>query len=107
MDALAPWFQTFTNLSHHDGIWISDFVFRLIPIPSDLFFQFLEIFINYMSILITIVSNITVLVSHNIIFYRFFISVNHGVNKKTPSSVSPTSISLPSFQQVCLLFYKK
>ena len=83
------------------------FFFRLIPIPTYLFFQFLEIFINYMSISITIVSNITVLVSHNTIFYGFFMSLNHGVNKKTPSRVSPTSISLPGFQQVCLLLYKK
>ena len=40
-----------------------------------------------MSITITIVSNITVLVSHNIIFYGFFMPMSHGVNKKTPSSV--------------------
>ena len=37
----------------------------------------------------TIVSNITVLVSHNIIFFEFFMPMSHGVNKKTPSSVSP------------------
>ena len=42
-----------------------------------------------MSIIITIVSNITVLVSHNIIFFGFFMPLSHGVNKKTPSSVSP------------------
>ena len=47
---------------------------------------------NYMSIIITIVSNITVLVSH-IIFFGFFMPTSHGVNKKTPSSAYPTSIS--------------
>ena len=42
-----------------------------------------------MSIITTIFSNITVLVSHNIIFFRFFMAMSHhGVNKKTPSSVS-------------------
>ena len=48
---------------------------------------------NYMSIIITIVSNITVLVSHNVTFFGFFMPMDHGVNKKTPSSVSPTFIS--------------
>ena len=42
-----------------------------------------------MSIIITIVGNITVLVSHNIIFFEFFMPMSHGFNKKTPSSVSP------------------
>ena len=41
-----------------------------------------------MSIIITIVSNITVSVSRHIIFFGFFMAVSHGVNKKTPSSVS-------------------
>ena len=41
-----------------------------------------------MSIVITIVSNIAVLVSHNIIFFEFFMHMSHGVNKKTPSSAS-------------------
>ena len=50
------------------------------------------IYVNYMSIIITIVSNITVLVSH-IIFFGFFMPTSHGVNKKTPSSAYPTSIS--------------
>ena len=52
---------------------------------------------NYMSIIITIVSNITVLVSHNVIFFGFFMPMDHGVNKKTPSSVSPTFISSTRF----------
>ena len=42
-----------------------------------------------MSIIITIVSNITVLVSHNIIFFGLFMPMSHGVNKKTLSSVFP------------------
>ena len=102
---ISNFYQSFTSRWNWD--FLIFFFFRLIPIPTYLFFQFLEIFINYMSISITIVSNITVLVSHNTIFYGFFMSLNHGVNKKTPSRVSPTSISLPGFQQVCLLLYKK
>ena len=42
-----------------------------------------------MSIIIPTVSNITVLVPHNIIFFGFFMPMNHRVNKKIPSSVSP------------------
>ena len=37
---------------------------------------------SIMSIIITIVSNITVLVSHNIISFGFFMPISHGVNKK-------------------------
>ena len=49
-------------------------------------FFFLEILRNYMSIIITIVSNIILSVSHNIIFLKFFMPMTHGVNKKTPLS---------------------
>ena len=35
-----------------------------------------------MSIIITIVSNITVLVPQNIIFFGFFMPMRHGVNKR-------------------------
>ena len=42
-----------------------------------------------MSIVITIVSNIIVLVSQNIVFFRFFMPMSYGVNKKTPPSASP------------------
>ena len=52
---------------------------------------------NYVSIIITIVGNITVLVSHNVIFFAFSMPMGHGVNKKTPSSVSPTSIPSTRF----------
>ena len=83
---LTPQFQNFTNLSHHHGIF-SDWL----PNPTYLFIYLFifEICRNYMSIIITIASNITVLMSHNIILFGFFMPVSHGVNKKTPSSVSP------------------
>ena len=38
--------------------------------------------------MITIVSNITVLVSRNVLFFGYFMPMSHGVNKKTPPSVS-------------------
>ena len=41
-----------------------------------------------MSIIIPIVSNITVLVPRNIIFFGFFMPMNYRVSKKIPSSVS-------------------
>ena len=48
-----------------------------------------------MSIIITIVSNITMLVSQNIIFFGFFMLMSHGVNKKClpHTSLSPTRFS--------------
>ena len=49
----------------------------------------IEISRNYASIIITIVSNITVLVPHNAIFFGYFMTLNYGVNKKTPQIVSP------------------
>ena len=52
-----------------------------------------------MLITITIVSNITLLVSHNIIFFGFYVPMSHGVNKKTPPRASPTSLSLTNFSQ--------
>ena len=49
----------------------------------------IEISRNYASIIITIASNITVLVPHNAIFFGYFMTLNYGVNKKTPQIVSP------------------
>ena len=50
---------------------------------------FLEIGRNYVSIIITIISNITVLVSHNVICFRYFIPMSHGVSKNAPPILSP------------------
>ena len=47
-----------------------------------------------MSIIITIISNITVLVSLNIICLEYSITTSHGVNKKVPPIVSPHSSPL-------------
>ena len=82
---LTPQFQNFTNLSPWN-------FFRLVPNPTYFYFYlliYLEICRNYTSVIITIVSNITVLVSHDIIFFGFIMPMSHGVNKKTSSSVSP------------------
>ena len=50
-----------------------------------------------MSILITFVSNITVLVSHKIIFFGFFKPMSHGINKKTSTlHVSCPHLHLPT-----------
>ena len=82
--------------------------------PSFYFFIiiFLEIgrkYISIMSIIITIVSNITVLVSQNI-FFGFFMSMSHNVNKKTPPKKREPHLPLlyqvfTKFSPVCLLFY--
>ena len=41
---------------------------------------FLEIGRKYESIIITVISNITVLVSHNVICFRYFMLMSHGVS---------------------------
>ena len=53
----------------------------------DLFFS--EISRNYVSIIITIISNTTVLVSLNVIGFEYFLPISHAVNKKSPPIVSP------------------
>ena len=78
-------FQNFTNLLPWNCSRLAIALF--------IFLFFLEIGRNYimsiMSIIITIVSNVTVLVSQNIIFFGFSMPMSHGVNNKTPPSVSP------------------
>ena len=39
---------------------------------------------NYVSLIIIIVSNITGLVSHNVIFVGYFMPMHYSVNKKAP-----------------------
>ena len=56
--------------------------------------SFLEIGRNYKSNIIVIVNNITVLMSHNVIFHGSFMPMSHGVNKKTCPSTS-SHISSP------------
>ena len=71
------------------------------------FFFFFEIGKNYMSIVITIVSNITVLVSHNVTFFGGYMHMSHDVNKNTPPSTSLKISPLPRFNQGFLWCYKK
>ena len=65
----------------------------------------MEIGRNYVSIIITIIRDITVL--HNVICFGYFIPMSQGVNKKAPQIVFSHLSSLPGFHQVCLLIYKK
>ena len=51
-----------------------------------------EIGRNYASIIITIISNITVLGSHNNIFFGYFMPFSHGVNKKASSTPLPNQV---------------
>ena len=64
----------------------------------------LEIGRNYVSIIITIVSNITVLVSRNAISFGYFIPRSHGVNKKAPPIVSPTLLPYQVFTRFACCF---
>ena len=44
--------------------------------------MFLEISRNYVSIIITIIRNITVLVSHNVICLEYFITMSHSIKRR-------------------------
>ena len=46
-----------------------------------------------MSIIITIISTITVLLSHNVISFGYFVPRSHGVSKKAPKFVSLPPLS--------------
>ena len=61
-------------------------------INNPIYFSFLENGRNYVSVLITIVGNTSMLVSHSIIFFWYFILISHGVKKKTPPSASPYQV---------------
>ena len=43
---------------------------------------------KYILILVTMVSDITVLVSQNVIFFRYFMPMGHDITKKSPPSAS-------------------
>ena len=59
-----------------------------------------------MSILTTAVNNITVLVSHNVIFFGCSMHMSHGVNK-TPPSASPASFPIIRFSPNLFVVVKK
>ena len=83
---------------HNFSILLPWNFFGLVPYPTYLFtFYCLELCRNYMSIIITIIGNNTVLVSHNLILFWFFMSMSHGVKKKRLLQVSPSS-SIPPYQ---------
>ena len=69
-----------------DFFWVSN--------PTLIFF---EIDRNYVSIIITIISNITVLVPHTVICFGHFMPMSHGVSKKVPPIVSPLSLPRTRF----------
>ena len=50
-----------------------------------------------MSIIITIIGNITVFVSHNAICFGFFMPMSHGINKEASPVVSPAPLPLTRF----------
>ena len=65
---------------------------------------YLEIGRNYVSIIITIISNITVLVSDNGICFEYFIRTSHVVNKKAPPIVYPTHLPYQVFTRFACCF---
>ena len=60
---------------------------------------------KYVTVLVTMVSDITVLVSQNVIFFRYFMPMGHGVNKKSPPSASfPPSSTYQVFSRLVCSF---
>ena len=51
-------------------------------------------------IIITIISNITALMSHNVISFVYFVPMSHGVSKKAPTFVSRPHLPLTTFSPV-------
>ena len=53
---------------------------------------------------ITIISNITVLVSHNVICFGYFMPMSHGVNKEALPIVSPAPLPYLVFTRFACCF---
>ena len=71
-----PTISKFYQPSTSNFFWIGN------PTYYYYFFFFLEKGRTYVSIIITIVSNITMLMSHIAIFFRYLMPLSHGVNKE-------------------------
>ena len=85
MNFLTHIFKNLATL-HMDFFWVGN--------PT--YFCFLKIGRNYGWIIITIISNITVLVSHNVICFGHFMSMSHGANKKAPTIIPPPNPPTPT-----------
>ena len=53
-----------------------------------------------LQLLFLVILLITVSVSHNVIYFEYFMLMSHGVNKKAPRIVSPNP-PLAGFHQAC------
>ena len=71
---------------------------------GNLTYNFLEKGTKYVSIIITIIGNITALVSDSVIFFGYFMSMSHGVIKKSPPSASSTSSPYQVFPKFVCCF---
>ena len=118
-------FKIFPTLLHgyhttskycYPSIAFSSYIFKILPTLYMEFFgignstyYFLKIDSIYMSIIITSVSNITLLVLYNIIYFGYFMTMSHTINKNTSPSAS---LHLPFHYEVftrfacCLLLYQ-
>ena len=56
------------------------------------------------SIITTNVSNIAVLLSHNVTWFAYFMPMSHGINEKAPTIVSHQPSSPSPFGQVLIGF---
>ena len=52
---------------------------------------------NYVPIMITVISIITMLVSHNVICFGYFIHMSHGFDEKAPPALFPIPLPYPVF----------
>ena len=67
---------------------------------------FLETGTNQVSIIIPIIGSITLLLSHNVICFGYFIPMSRGVNKNAPPIVSPTPSSYQVFTRFVFYFIR-
>ena len=79
---------------HISAIAFSPYNFKILP-THQLEFCGLVTLLNFFGD--TIISNITVLASHNVICFGYFMSMTHGVNKKAPQIASPQPLPYTRF----------
>ena len=73
-------------------------------VSSPTCFVFLEIGRNYVPVIIAIISNITLLVSHNVICFGYYMPMSHGMIKKAPPTVSHTPPPYQVFTNIVCCF---
>ena len=99
---MNPTISNFFHFSYMEYFWISS--------PNLSSQLVISVSNPNVSIITTNVSNIAVLLSHNVTCFTYFMPMSHGINEKTPTIAfhqPPSPPFWPGFNRVCSLFYKK